>query len=431
MDALLRTHLNDIFNKCLHCGLCLPTCPTYNIDLHEESSPRGRIQLMYAVENKSILLTDKFVNEIYYCLDCQACETACPAGVHYGELVEASRNGIGESKKDPFILNIVKIIFLRGILSSPARTKLFGKILFWYEQIGLRNAIEESGILKIISPSLHEKHRLLPRADRNCFDESVEEIIPVQKGEKRGRVAFLSGCIMNIAFTKIHQDAVRVLNLNGFEIVIPMKQVCCGSLHSHNGDLKEAKRLAKINIEVFEKHQFDYLVVDSAGCSAFMKEYGKIFADEPDYAERAKSLSSRVKEITEFLSEVGLSKMPEEYSATVTYHDACHLVHTQKVSRQPRELLQNIPGIKLIELSESSWCCGSAGIYNVVRYEDSMKILDRKMENIKSTGAEIVTTANPGCHLQLEYGIEKKGLKMEVLHPVSILSRAYAETLDR
>lgn len=430
MDTSLRTHLDDIFNKCLHCGLCLPTCPTYNIDLREESSPRGRIQLMHAVENKSIPLTKKFVDEIYYCLDCQACETACPAGVRYGELVEAMRNVISESKKDPLFLKIVKIIFMRGILSSPVRTKLFGRILGLYQDSGLRYAVDESGILKIISESLQEKHRLLPRADRNCFDESVDEIIPVQNCEKRGRVAFLSGCIMNIALTKIHQDAIRVLNLNGYEVVIPKRQVCCGSLHSHNGDLEEAKRLAKINIEVFEQHQFDFLVADSAGCSAFMKEYGKIFADDPDYSQRAKSLSSKVKEITEFLFEVGLTKVPKIYSATVTYHDACHLVHTQKISRQPRELLQNIPGIKLIELPESSWCCGSAGIYNVVRHEDSMKILDRKMENIKSTEAEIVVTANPGCHLQLEYGIEKNGLKMEVLHPVSILSRAYPEILD-
>jgi glycolate oxidase iron-sulfur subunit len=280
-------------------------------------------------------------------------------------------------------------------------------------------------LLKLFPASLDEKQFLLPKPDNKFFDESVDEIIPAIDNNPRGRVAFLSGCIMNIAFAKTHHDAIRVLTLNGYEVVIPREQVCCGSLHSHNGEIKKAKKLARKNIEVFEQYKFDALVIDSAGCSAFMKEYGKIFEDDPEYKNRAIALSNKVREITEFLSEVGLKKSPDTLNISVTYHEACHLVHTQKISRQPRELLQNIPGITFVELPESTWCCGSAGIYNVVRYEDSMKILDRKMENIKSTHVDIVTTANPGCHIQLQYGIAKNGLKMEVLHPVSVLSRAY------
>ncbi|MBI5476899.1 MAG: (Fe-S)-binding protein [Ignavibacteriales bacterium] len=425
MNPLLKSHLEEIFNKCLHCGLCLPTCPTYNINLREESSPRGRIQQMHYVQSGKIPLSKTVVDELYFCLDCQACETACPAGVRYGELVEDARNLIHDSKKDPLGIRLIKKLFLNGILISNERTKLFGKFLRFYERSGLRNAIEESGILKLFSNALSEKIQLLPSPNEMCFSESIEEIIPATTNKSRGRVAFLSGCIMNIAFGETHRDSIRVLTLNGYDVVIPKNQVCCGSLHAHNGELEKAKKLAKKNIEIFEKHEFDTLVIDSAGCSAFMKEYGKIFEDEPEYKNRAIALSSKVREITEFLSEVGLKKSPDTLNISVTYHEACHLVHTQKISRQPRELLQNIPGITFVELPESTWCCGSAGIYNIVRYDDSMKILDRKMENIKSTHADIVTTANPGCHIQLQYGIAKNGLKMEVLHPISVLSRAY------
>lgn len=245
-------------------------------------------------------------------------------------------------------------------------------------------------------------------------------------GDIRGRVAFLSGCIMNVAFADVHRDAVDVLLKNGFEVLIPKDQGCCGSLHAHNGEMNNAKRLARKLIEIFERYEFDALIVDSAGCGAFMKEYSRIFADEPIYAGRAAKLSAKVKDISEFLIEVGLTRKPGPLNKKITYHEACHLVHTQKVSKQPRQLIQMIPGVEFVELPEATWCCGSAGIYNVVRYDDSMKILDRKMKNVISTDAEIVVTANPGCHLQIQYGIKRSGLKMEVLHPVSLLAKSYS-----
>ncbi|MBI4810555.1 MAG: hypothetical protein HY800_03770 [Ignavibacteriales bacterium] len=293
-----------------------------------------------------------------------------------------------------------------------------------YQKSGLKNAIDQSGILQLFSERLHQKHQLLPTIDDNFFDEGVGEII-APKSQARGRVAFLSGCIMNVAFADVHRDAIKVLLLNGFEVVIPKAQVCCGSLHAHNGEIELAKSLARKNIEVFERFQYDALVVDSAGCGAFMKEYGRVFSDESEYADRAKIFSNKIKDISEFLIEVGLAKQPNALCQRVTYHEACHLVHTQKISQQPRKLIQSIPGIEFIELAESSWCCGSAGIYNIVRFDDSMKILERKMKNLESTKAEIVATANPGCQLQLQYGIKKYGLKIEVLHPISLLSRAY------
>lgn len=431
LDEPLLSHLNDVFNKCLHCGLCLPSCPTYNISWNEESSPRGRIQLMLSVENHAIGMSKRFVDEIYSCLDCQACETACPAGVRFGELIETVRDDIGRSGKDMVILWLAKKLFLRGILSSPFRTRIFGKILKYYESSGLRDAFEQSGILKLFSARLHEQQRLLPRADATFLSGDSGELIPSKSPEHRGTVAFLSGCIMNVSFAGIHRDAIRVLNINGYDVIVPKKQGCCGSLHAHFGDLDEAKRLAKINIGVFGQYEYGTLVVDSAGCSAFMKEYSKLFSGDAEMADQARSFSSKVREISEFISEVGLSEQPGVYAASVTYHDACHLVHTQKISRQPRELLERIPGLKMTELNESTWCCGSAGIHNMVKYEDSMKILDRKIENIRSTGAQIVATSNPGCHLQLQHGLRRNNIEVEVLHPVTVLSRSYPESLDR
>lgn len=422
----LQKHLNDIYNKCLQCGLCLPTCPTYNLDLREESSPRGRIQLIHSVQNNELALSDIFVNEMYFCLDCQACETACPAGVRFGELIEESRNMISEKGQETFFLKLFKKIFLRWILTSTKKTKTFARILRAYQRFGLKDAVAESELLRLFSTKLHEIHQLLPSIQGNFFDEEFPEVIR-PSSDIRGRVAFLSGCIMNVVFTDIHRDAISVLINNGFEVVIPKEQVCCGSLHVHNGEIECAKSLAQKNIEVFEKYQFDALVVDSAGCSAFMKEYTRIFVEDEKYAERAIIFSKKVKEITEFLSEVGLTTPRAALNKKVTYHEACHLVHTQRISRQPRDLIRSIPGMELIELPEATWCCGSAGIYNVVRYDDSMKILDRKMKNLESTGADIVITANPGCHLQIQYGIKRYGLKMQVMHPISLFQAANHE----
>jgi glycolate oxidase iron-sulfur subunit len=425
MTEQMKQHLDDIYNKCLHCGLCLPTCPTYNLDFREESSPRGRIRLIHSVQHDQLKISENFTDEMYFCLDCQACETACPAGVRHGELVEETRNVIAEEEKEPFALRWLKRVFLKGVLSSPNRIKLFGRFLRIYQRSGLGEAVEQSGILKIFSNELHEKQKLLPTIDMEFFDESVPELIS-PGGDIRGRVAFLSGCIMNVAFADVHRDAVDVLLKNGFEVLIPKNQGCCGSLHAHNGEMSNAKRLARKLIETFERYEFDALIVDSAGCSAFMKEYSRIFTDEPVYADRAAKLSAKVRDVSEFLIDVGLTRKPGPLNKKITYHEACHLVHTQKVSKQPRQLIQMIPGIEFVELPEATWCCGSAGIYNVVRYDDSMKILDRKMKNVISTDAEIVVTANPGCHLQIQYGIKRYGLKMEVLHPVSLLAKSYS-----
>ena len=382
---------------------------------------------MRSVEDGTLELSDEFIDEMYFCLDCQACETACPAGVRYGELVEDARSLIADTGKDPLSVRFIKLFFLNGILSSKFRTKLAAKLLRFYQWLGLWEAFERTNLLSIISKNIQQKHSLLPHIAEEFFDETVAEVIPPQ-GSKRGTVAFLSGCIMNVAFPDIHHDAVAVLAKNGYEVIIPKIQVCCGSLHGHHGETEVAKNLARENLDVFDKFIFDALVVDSAGCGAFLKEYGKLFADDEQYRTKAEQLSKKTKDITEFLADLHdpfKGYEPSQGLKRITYHEACHLVHTQKISQQPRKLLQSIPGIEMTELPEATWCCGSAGVYNVVRSDDSIKLLERKMKNIESTRADIVVTANPGCHLQLQYGIRKYGLKMEVMHPVSLMNQAY------
>jgi glycolate oxidase iron-sulfur subunit len=326
----------------------------------------------------------------------------------------------------------MKTILLNGVLSSERRTKFAARILRVYQRSGLQEAVNESVILSLFSETLQAKHAMLPKIAERFFDESVPEVIPAI-GEKRGRVAFLSGCIMNVTLPDIHHDVVDVLIRNGYEVVVPKQQGCCGALHAHYGETENAKQLAKKNIDLFEKYEFDALILDSAGCSAFLKEYAHVFYDDEVYSKKAAVLALKTKDITEFLSEVGFIApqspagfKPEE-ELCVTYHEACHLVHTQKISQQPKQIIKSIPGLEIVELPEATWCCGSAGIYNAVRFDDSMQLLERKMKNLQSTNADIVITANPGCHLQLQYGINKFGVKMKVMHPVSLLLGAYNE----
>ncbi len=410
--------------------MCLPVCPTYALTNDEQSSPRGRIRLLRELHAGNLTLGDTLVDEMYFCLDCQACQTACPAGVQYGELVEDARAIIAERKLDPIILRVVRSLLLRRILGSRKWTKFFARLLRLYQRSGFSEAVETSGLLNIFPPSVAEKHKMLPRISEKFFDEEAPSFIP-HRGEFRGNVALLSGCMMNVAFAGIHDDTVEVLRHNGFGVAVPSDQACCGSLLAHYGGIADARAMARKTIDAFAGLDADAIVVDSAGCAAFMKEYGRTLADDTAYAEKAVRCSTKTKEITEFLAGMGFARPEGALDEKVTYHDACHLVHTQKISQQPRELLRSVSGDAFVELPEASWCCGSAGIYNVVRYEDSMKFLGRKMEHLRSTGADIVATANPGCHLQLQYGVKREGMAMEVAHPVSVLRRAYDAAASR
>ncbi|MEE9224978.1 MAG: (Fe-S)-binding protein [Bacteroidota bacterium] len=407
--------------SCIHCGLCLPSCPTYALTGLEKSSPRGRIRLIKSVAEGTLDISDGFVDEMYFCLDCQACETVCPAGVQYGSLVEAARAQIAHSGREPRKLKLLRSFFLRGLLSSSSRIRwlaAFGRV---QQKLGFLKAISQ---LRIFPGSVREFARMAPPIPERTFGETVGEVVR-PKGNSRYRVGFLSGCVMNVLYPEIHHDSVQVLLHNDCEVFIPKSQVCCGSLLAHHGDFHSARKLARKNIKAFADSEIDALVVNAAGCSAFMKEYGHLLQDDSAFAQRGKELASRTKDILEFLVEIDFKKPTGRVAKRVTYHEACHLVHSQRISHQPREILRSIPGLEYVELDEASWCCGSAGIYNVVRYEDSVKLLERKMRHIQNTGADVVSTANPGCLLQLQYGSLRFGIPIVSTHVISLLRRGY------
>ena len=411
----------NILLSCIHCGMCLPVCPTYNLTLLERSSPRGRIRLIKSVAEGELPITDVFVDEMDFCLDCQACQTVCPAGVRFGQLVEASRAQIAEAGKDPG--HWLKRFFFRGVFTSNARIKWMARLLRFYQR-RLRPVLYSLRLIKLLPARLRKVEPLAPRVSDEFTDEHLPERLS-RTSRPRYRVGYLTGCLMNVMFDEIHRDTIEVLLENGCEIITPPDQVCCGSLAAHNGDFEVAKKLARKNIEAFLRYDLDAIVINSAGCSAFMKEYGDLLADDPEYRERAAQLSALVKDINEFLAGIDLKPPTHPVHARVTYHDACHLVHTQGIFEEPRKLIRMIPGLEFVELNESTWCCGSAGIYNVVRHDESMEILDRKIRNIRETGAEIVLTSNPGCLAQIEHGLKREKLDVKVLYPITLLRMAY------
>jgi glycolate oxidase iron-sulfur subunit len=415
---------DDVLSQCIHCGMCLSVCPTYEMTKLERSSPRGRIRLIKSAAIGEIPVTDIFADEMNFCLDCQACETACPAGVKYGLMVEAARAEADRQGSGSFLGRFIKRFALRQILASNKRLKIFSRMLRLYQRSRFRKLIHSSGILHKIFPKLAEIDKLSPQVSKSFSDEMIKEKVLPLNDQIKYRTAFLKGCLMNVMFAEINKDTVDLLSLCGCEIYTPLNQVCCGSLHAHNGDFETAKNLAKQNIEAFGKKEYEFLISNSAGCGAFMKQYGDLLKDDPEYSEEAELLSKKVKDIMEFLSEAGIQLKLEEMEEKVTYHDACHLAHAQKIVEEPRNVLRKIPGLDLKHLEESAWCCGSAGIYNITRYDDSMIILERKMKNIRNTNAKIVLTGNPGCISQIEYGAKKFNVDIQVMHPVSLLKRA-------
>jgi glycolate oxidase iron-sulfur subunit len=451
-SELLRILPNDdILQQCIHCGLCLATCPTYDLTKMERSSPRGRIFMIKSVARGEMELSETFADEMNFCLDCQACETACPAGVQYGRMVEAARVVVDNTKYVSKSGVIIKRFALRRIVASRNGLKFFSNLLKFYQKYGLQKLVRMTGILKIFSKNLVQIETLAPIIPDKFSDKQINEIeLPI--GEVKYKTAFHFGCLMNTMFADINIDTIDVLKECGCKIITPKDQVCCGSLMGHNGDMEFALELARKNIHAFEKHDYDYLISNSAGCGAFMKDYAHLLEDDPDYAEKAKRFSSKVKDVMEFFAElkpeltfqtVISNKASIEKSELntsnkispsgrndnhienqhVTYHDACHLIHAQKVSEQPRQVIKSLPGIDYTELEEASWCCGSAGIYNVIRYDDAVKQLERKMQNIKNTEAKIVLTGNPGCMGQIKHGSQKFNVDVEVLHPVTLIKR--------
>jgi glycolate oxidase iron-sulfur subunit len=379
---------------------------------------------MRSVAEGELEITPGFVEEMYFCLDCQACETACPAGVKYGSLVEASRAQIEQQRLLSWPQRFWKGLILNWGFLSLGRLKLFARLLRAFQRSGLDAVLKRSGLLRLLSWRMSRLQEMAPRISATFSDESLPEILS-PPGERKYRVGFLTGCLMNVLYADVNHDTVKVLLRNGCEVVVPHGQSCCGSLHAHNGLMETARRLARQTVETFEPYRLDAIVMNSAGCGAFMKEYGHLLVEDGEYAVGAQRVARKVKDLSEFLLSIDFVRPQAELNRRVAYHEACHLVHTQKVSQQPREILKMIPGVQLSELNEATWCCGSAGIYNILRYEDSMKLLERKVKNLRDTNADTVVLGNPGCQAQIDLGVRRNHLNIEVLHLATFLRRAY------
>ncbi|MBM3264657.1 MAG: 4Fe-4S dicluster domain-containing protein [candidate division Zixibacteria bacterium] len=424
-DANRTTPHYDRFLDCIHCGLCLPSCPTYAELGVEMDSPRGRIYLMRAYADGRIGLTDNFVRHIYQCLDCRACETACPSGVHYGSIVERARAEIEKKRPQTLGERILRNLVFQKLLPASGRLSLAFLPLRLYQGLGVQRLVRAAGLTRLLPQRLRDMESMLPRLPSRSLKNRLKPVLPA-KGEKKYRVGLVSGCVMNEMFTHINVATANVLTRNGCEVVIPEKQTCCGALQVHSGERATAEELARKNIETFEQAAVDTVIINAAGCGAQLKEYGELLEDDPQFRDRAAAFSAKVRDISEFLAEIPLDETLGRIDARVAYHDACHLAHGQKVRSQPRALLRKIPGIQLVELEESDWCCGSAGIYNVTHPEMAGRLLDRKVGHIRKADPDIVATGNPGCILQIQNGVGKERRAVEVLHPVELLDRAYS-----
>ena len=417
----------EVVQQCMHCGMCLPTCPTYEATLRERSSPRGRIALMRAIADGELEVGPGFAAEMYFCLGCLACQTACPAGVDYTTLfeharAEIERTGVLQSRAR----NLIRHFILKRLFMSRRLLRLLGRLLYFYQRSGLQGLVRNSFLGNLLPRSVRALEPLMPRVQRRTtrriFRADYEEGNPESP---RYRVALLAGCIQDIAFSHVNADTICVLQRNGCEVVLPRGQQCCGSLHGHNGEVDGARQLARQNIQAFEPEKVDAIIVNAGGCGPHMKHYDQLLAEDPEWAARARLWSAKVRDIHEFLVEIDFRPPRSSRQLKVTYHESCHLKHGQQVSAAPRQVLQAIPGIELIELKEADWCCGSAGIYNITQPDMSMQLLDRKMSHIKNTGAQVVGAGNPGCSIQLEYGRRRCGVEVQVEHPVSLLAAAY------
>jgi glycolate oxidase iron-sulfur subunit len=410
-------------DRCVHCGLCLNACPTYRELGLEMDSPRGRIYQMVKVAEGEIEIGASYIEHIELCLACRACETACPSGVHYGALVEAARAEIESKRQRPAAVRLLRWFVFRHLLQSPLLLRVAGALLYLYQNLGLQRLVRGTGILNLLG-TLGRVERLAPAAEFPSFFRCYGKVF-APEGKRRYRVALLGGCIANVCFARLNEATVRVLQKNGCEVSVPAEQTCCGALHVHSGLPEEARQLARRNIDAFLDGGYDAIITNAAGCGSTLKEYGELLADDPDYAERARRFSGLVKDVTEFLASIELNTSMGPVPVTVTYQDSCHLAHGQGVRVPPRKLLAAVPELRYKEMRLADVCCGSGGVYNVVQNEMAMAVLERKMEDVNRTGADVVATANPGCMLQLRAGAAIDGRGQRVAHVVEILDEAY------
>jgi glycolate oxidase iron-sulfur subunit len=413
----------DVLFNCMRCGLCLPHCPTFALTGLETHSPRGRLQLMRAVSEGRLAIGEGFADTMTMCLGCLACQSACPAGVQYGQALEEAREQVEayqKARRSGLAERFINWLVGR-VLYGPHGLEPFAPFLRLYQRTGLQRL----NLARILPGHMGRWERMMPRLTRRSIHRELGEIVPAAT-PVRGRVGLLTGCLENTLLANMGQATARVLARNGFEVVIPKKQVCCGALPNHIGRTEQAREQARQNIEVFEAAGVEVVISDAAGCSAQLKEYEHLLADDPAYAERARQFAAKARDVTEFLAgHLPLRDGLQPLRLRVTYDEPCHLVHAQKISAQPRQLIRAIPGVEFVELPEATWCCGSAGTYNLTHVSESAALLERKMNHIRRAAPDVLVTANTGCYIQLAAGMRESGLDIEVLHIVELIDRAY------
>ncbi len=415
----------DVFNQCVRCGLCLPTCPTYVETLVETSGPRGRIALIRAVAEGQLDLTSPgFMHQMSECLDCRACEAVCPSGVRYGELLEPARTQVVRATAAERALpaRLGRALLIGALFSHLGLMRFAAALVRFYQRSGLQQLVRSSGLLRALR--LDGVEALAPPMSARFFVPADQRF--AAQGPRRGTAFFHAGCIMHVAFADWNEASVRVLTRAGVDVVVPRDQGCCGAITIHAGEMDRGRTLAKRNIAAFERSGADVYVINAAGCGSALKEYGQLFHDDNAWRARAEAFSAKVRDINEYLDEIGLAPGLGTVDAIATYQDPCHLAHAQRITAAPRRLLAQIPGLEMREMEESSLCCGSAGIYNVTQPEMAGRLGRRKAERIRDAAPDILVTANPGCALQIANTLRGGGKEIEVLHVVQLLDRSYA-----
>ncbi|MBE9205075.1 (Fe-S)-binding protein [Nostoc sp. LEGE 06077] len=414
-----------LIDTCVHCGFCLSTCPSYRVIGKEMDSPRGRIYLMDAINEGEIALNTATVEHFDTCLGCLACVSTCPSGVQYDKLISATRHQVernySRSLPDKIIRHLIFSLF-----PNPDILRILLVPLFVYQKLGFSKLLQSTGILKNISPRLAAMESILPQITVKSFQDNLPDIIPA-KGQKRYRVGMILGCVQRLFFSPVNEATVRVLTANGCEVVIPKSQGCCAALPEHQGQTEQAKALARQMIDSFANTNVDFVIINAAGCGHTLKEYAHILADDPEYREKAENFAAKVKDAQEFLATVGLTAKLSPITdkpLTLVYQDACHLLHGQKISLQPRQLLLQIPGVTLREPLDAALCCGSAGVYNLLQPEVAEELGKQKVQNLLNTGANLIASPNPGCALQITKHLELQGKDISVMHPMELLDYA-------
>ena len=406
--------------SCVHCGFCLEACPTYRELGIEDDSPRGRIHLIRALVDGRVEVTSKVLEHLDLCLDCRACEATCTSGVNYGAIIEEARGQLEGQRRRSFWSAWLRRFFIQDVFAKPARLRTLARGLRLSQRLGLDRAAIKLGLVRGRMAAMAE----VARVPRQFASDVLAEFVPAQ-GERRYSVAFVQGCITDVMFGPTNEATVRVLTANGCDVRIPAAQTCCGGLAYHFGDLEQARRQARQNIDAFLGTGADYIIINAGGCGSTLKEYHRLLSEDAAYAGKAGEFVAKVRDVSEFLAAIELTPPTKPVPLKVAYQDSCHLAHGQGVRLQPRKVLALIPGLELVNLLESDSCCGSAGIYNIVQPEMADALLRRKMSNIAASGASAVASANAGCMMQLRLGVRQYGPDVEVVHVIDLLDRAY------